>query len=177
MVKKRRIFVGYQLSETLQHEIGQWREQFVDLPVRWTPLEFLHVTLVPPWYEEDVDKIARLLQSMPQQLRQITVTFETITLGPESNRPRLIWARGEMPSQLFTFRSQLAAIVQRVEERRNPALHTTLARFNQEQFAQFPKKHISEPIRWEETISSFSLIESHLRRTGAVYETLANIQF
>lgn len=176
MVKKRRIFIGYQLSKALQYEIGRWREKFFDLPVRWTPLEFLHVTLVPPWYEKDVDKIARLLRSMPQQIRQFSVTFETINLGPDSNRPRLIWARGEMPPELFSLRVQLSATLQRFDDRRSSMLHTTLARFTNEQFGQFSYKQFLEIVKWEEKITSFSLIESHLRRTGAVYETLAKIQ-
>lgn len=175
MNKKKRIFVGYQLSEELQQEIGEWRENFLDLPVRWTPLDFLHVTLVPPWYEENVERVVHLLQTSFIPVKQVPVTFETINLGPDSVRPWLIWAKGQMPQKLFTLRMHLLEMLQRVE-RRDPVLHTTLARFTQKQFELFPKKHFLENIKWEERISSFSLIASHLKPTGAEYETLTKIQ-
>lgn len=174
-MSKKRIFIGYQLSEELQQKIGEWRKKYLYFPVRWTPLEFLHVTLVPPWYEENVDEVIRLLQECPNPVQQFSITFESINFGPDVRSPWLIWAKGEMTHELFALRAHLTIMLQKMENRHDPILHTTLARFNREQFSKLPSKQLVESISWEEKITSFSLIQSHLKRTGAEYETLAKI--
>lgn len=172
--------MGYLLSERLQREILQWQKKYQELPVRWIPSEFLHITFVPPWYEEDVAGVIEHLQTMPKQ-RQVSVTFETVMLGPDVNYPRLMWAKGEMPDELFTLRALLADRLDRSsfakasEDKQEPLLHTTLARFNQDQYASFAYKQLFEKIEWKETITSFTLLASHLKPTGAIYDPLVNI--
>lgn len=175
MNKKKRIFVGVTISEALREEIGKWRDAHIAFPVRWMPPENLHITLIPPWYEENVEQIIHVLQTMKPCVKPFPVVFEMIAFGPENKRPWLMWARGEMPLEFLLLKKQIADILQRKEERRHEILHTTLARFSLEQFNLFEEKNFLETIRWKEKITSFSLIESHLRRTGAEYETLEKI--
>lgn len=175
MNKKRRIFIGYILSKALQNNIEQWRRQFAGFPVRWIPAEQLHVTLVSPWYEQNVDEIASLLQSAQKPVNQFPILFKTITLGPDMMRPRLIWAKGAAPQELKTLKTYLTNLLKRKEEKRIPILHVTLSRLNKKQLSMFPKKTLPQNIAWKEKVTSFSLMESHLRRTGVVYETLVKI--
>lgn len=175
MNKKRRIFIACVISDKLQNIINNWRTRFADFPVRWIPLDHLHVTLVPPWYEQHVEKIISLLQSIQLPVRQFSIKFDNVTLGPDMEHPRLIWATGVMPEDLILLKTSLANILKRKEEKRTPLLHLTLARLNKKQLLMFPKKDFSEIVSWEEQIISFSVMESHLKRTGAVYETLVKI--
>ncbi len=175
MKKKKRIFIGVTISNALREEIGKWKEEHITFPVRWTPPENLHITLLPPWYEENVEEISDVLQNMKPCVKPFPVVFEMVAFGPENKRPWLMWARGEMPQEFLLLKKQLTNILQKGEERRHEILHTTLARFSLEQFQQFEEKNFLETIMWKDKISSFSLIESHLRRTGAVYETLTTI--
>lgn len=176
MSKKRRVFVGYELSDMLKQKVVKWQELHDYLPVRWTPRDNLHVTLVPPWYTEDVEDVITLLRSMKQSVEPFSVLFESLTIGPEDRRPWLLWARGQIPEAFLLLRAQLIYLLQRQDEKRTPVLHTTIARFDKKKFERFPDKNFSEAIQWEEKITSFSLIESHLRRTGAVYETLVKVE-
>ncbi len=56
---KKRIFIGIKLPEDLGKSIALWRRKYAgQVNVRWIQKRYLHVTLTPPWYEENVVKIS-----------------------------------------------------------------------------------------------------------------------
>jgi 2'-5' RNA ligase len=58
---KHRVFVAIRASRKLQEEVAAWVSSHAKLPVRWISPENLHITLVPPWYEEDTKRIANAI--------------------------------------------------------------------------------------------------------------------
>lgn len=177
MKNTKRVFVAIPISENTQKEILQWEENFQSLPVRWLKGKNLHITLIPPWYEGNVEKVEKALQGTWRNIEPFDVLFQKIIFGPNPREPRLIWAEGETPKELLELKADIERALDILPERRPFKTHLTLARFRPEEFRGFKIKNLNERVQWKETIASFVLMESHLEKTGAEYEILSQFEF
>lgn len=176
----KRVFIGLPTDFALQDAITIWQEGYHRLPVRWTPPHNLHITLIPPWEEENPAAVAGILSKFAGCVPPFTVRFEKISFGPTPDAPRLLWATGNAPEPLCELKDRLEEKLRKEGfdiplESRDLLLHLTIARFRAEDFSRFPNKRMDEPVEWENEISSFVLFESHLSPSGAEYEELARI--
>ena len=55
----KRVFIGMPVGEVFRDRACAFRVLHDNLPVRWISPENQHVTLVPPWYCDDVERFAR----------------------------------------------------------------------------------------------------------------------
>lgn len=163
------------LSKKMQQKIEEWREQIGETSIRWILPKNYHVTLIPPWYEQNSEGVITLLKSITKPVKPFTITFETVTFGPSEKNPRLMWAKGDSPTELLHLKSYLSTSLQKETEKRTPLMHVTLARFTHQQFVTFPEKKFKEKIQWRDLVRSFAVVESHLKRSGAEYEILEEI--
>jgi len=176
----KRVFVALGTTPELQEAVAAWAAAHGTLPVRWLSGKNLHVTLVPPWYENDHGAVARQLQPLGRT-KTFTVQFDRVSYGPSLREPRLIWAEGAALRELVELKRQIESLLGaclpagRRSETRPFRLHLTLARFRPEQFASFPVKHLDERVLWTEEVRSVLLMESHLSPSGADYKVLAEI--
>lgn len=68
---KHRLFIAITLSEELQKEILAWEvlwQKRLDSRIRWLAGKNLHLTLVPPWYEENVGETVRVFEIFGRHL-------------------------------------------------------------------------------------------------------------
>lgn len=173
---KRRIFVALGISEELQRKIKAWEKNWRYLPARWINKENLHITLIPPWYESKISEIESKLRLNKSLLKPFTLIFQHITFGPNPKKPRLIWLEGERLFELELLKNKLEKILQQKAEKRDYTVHMTLARFKPKDFSNVAIKTLNEKVNWEERIDKFFLMESHLRKSGAEYDKLAEIR-
>jgi 2'-5' RNA ligase len=197
----RRIFIAIPISENLQREILEWEENFKNLPVRWLQGKNLHITLVPPWYTDEVEKIKEACRNFKKISQSISyhpieqsdivspfeIEFRKVTYGPDPQRPRLIWAEGKTPAEIRNLKLEIERALNQKPEERQFKLHLTLARFGprplrqrsgaggSETFSSFPIKKLDEKVDWKERVESFVIMESHLSPEGADYEVLEKI--
>lgn len=159
------------MSKVLEQAILAWANEHKNLPVRWILGKNLHITLVPPWAEDNVDDIISRLKKA--EAGGFDVKFDNISLGPNGNEPRLIWAKGQTPKELLDLRLKIYDSLGGQLESRPFRLHLTLARFRSEDFENFPVKILNESVNWPMRAERFVLYESHLSPDGADYEVLA----
>lgn len=178
-MSKHRLFIALPISPTLKGKIFDWSRKYNTLPVRWISRKNLHLTIIPPWYENSPEKIKKILQkfSKKNKGKPLHLNFESITYGPNQSSPRLIWASGQHSSEVNDFKNNLENFLKEQdisikEEKRLFRPHLTLARFKPEYFSEFPIKKIDDKISWKTKISKFVLMESHLSKSGADYEIL-----
>ena len=69
----KRIFIGLPIAKTLAEEISKWQEGQQKLPVRWLAPKNLHLTLIPPWYETDVERVAAQLVAVGELVQPFLV--------------------------------------------------------------------------------------------------------
>jgi len=173
-----RVFVAVPISAGLQAEIFNWRKRLKNLPVRWLDGENLHITLVPPWYaeENDIPKLGELLGETAKGKKVFRVIFRNVSFGPDSKRPRLIWADGDAVPAASRLKEDAEKLFGVKSEYRPWKMHLTIARFKEEDFAGFPLKKLDEKVSWEMEASSVVLMQSHLSPQGADYEVLKEIK-
>lgn len=169
---KRRIFVALPIERQLQDEILAWEHQFKKLSVRWLTGKNLHITLVPPWYADDVEAVIKKLRKAKHLVGLFDIAFSRVAYGPTTREARLIWAEGETPHELPALKASIEKVLDAESEKRSFRLHLTLARFRPETFSSFSIKTLDEKVSWSQSCNRFVLMESHLSRTGADYEII-----
>jgi len=177
---RRRIFVALLISEGLKEAVVKWRELFSrENPedarrLRWIRGEDLHITLLPPWYddEEGILDIQKKLKELNGKTEEFVCSFKSVSYGPSPSRPRLIWLNGRAPSTLLGFKEKLELILGKKAEARRYLLHLTIARFRPDEISSFRLKKLYKPFEFEELSSEFALMESHLSPEGAHYTIL-----
>jgi RNA 2',3'-cyclic 3'-phosphodiesterase len=162
----KRVFVAILLSSELQQQATHFAEAH-ELPVRWINSKNLHITLVPPWQEDDIEEAKRKLHRLT--FSPIPITLDTVTYGPPSS-PRLIWAIGEASEELRTLQETVAKMFKASPQF---LLHLTLARFKPSTYKSLP--HLREHINWRMRAQSVALIESRLLPHGAEYTILDEV--
>ncbi len=198
-----RIFLAIPASPGLQQQAFEFQQQHSNLHVRWLSGHNLHITLVPPWEEDNIETVIEILNrhydrpqhqmfgerrnpylheksrqgSLDKARDDMRVIFTSASFGPNPNSPRLIWATGETPKALPELKSKLESILNTQPEQRDFKTHITLARFRPDDFKTFPSKSLIEQIHWGMPVDSFVLYESHLSPSGAEYEILETFKF
>ena len=167
-----RIFVALEISEKFQQEISAWENNRQHLPARWIAPKNLHITLLPPWEENNIDLIKNKLKDIKMEFDSIDLGFNSISYGPNPREPRLIWASGQAPNNIILLKKKIEESLYIKSEPRKFLLHLTLARFNQYDFKNFKVKEINERVDWNDVIKSFVIMESRLLPGGADYVIL-----
>ncbi len=172
----KRIFIAIKISSEIQKKADDWKAGFAALPVRWIPMENLHITLIPPREEENVWEIISKAEKIRGKISPFDIEFQKITYGPDSNNPRLIWACGDAAESLIKLKKEIAGLLGAKKLIREFKPHLTLARFRPEDYFSFPIKKLNECVSWTEKVDSICFMESILKQEGAEYKVLKIIK-
>lgn len=171
--QRSRLFIGIPIPVSLHKEISQWREQYEKkLPVRWVPLDNLHITVVPPWDEEHPGKPLKRLAKLVLGVRPFSLEFHMVSFGPTRGRPRLIWAEGDLTEPFEFVCRTVAKTLKKPRPRSDLLVHLTLARFHPRDYVLFDVQHLNDCVSWRMEVKTIILYESHLLPGGAHYEEL-----
>ena len=167
------------ISQELRDKIINWQAEFkrrapeTAEKIRWLTGESLHITILPPWYEDDegIEKAKKALNFVSGG-DKFDCFFESVSYGPDPRWPRLVWLSGETPLQLVDLKNRITQTLKIKNESRPFLLHLTTGRFRSEDFSSFSIKNLNESFEFKETIKEFALIKSHLEKGGARYEII-----
>lgn len=167
----KRLFVALPVAGSLNSDALTWQADHVGWPVNWLSGENLHITMVAPWFETDVDRVIKKLDEFAASPRHtFFIDFNKITFGPNRQSPRLIWAEGNPPRSLLKLKDEIEIALNRPDPRFY-RLHLTLARFKAEDFGS-SLPNLYDRVDWGSEIKSFVLIESILKPEGAEYKKI-----
>ena len=174
----KRIFIGIEASKKIKNKVSKIKNNYRDISfLRWINARNLHVTLLPPWYEDNLEEIRKMLERIKSEFKPFTLKFSEVKFGPTSKNPRLIWAEGDAPEELNKLEKLLEKSFKKLPEKREFKLHLTLARFKYDSFAESKKPNVYEKILWIQKVNSITLFESVLRPSGAEYIVISRIKF
>ena len=161
---KKRVFIGIKASKNLQNKIAKWQKANKNLPVRFIKPKNLHLTLIPPWYEENFQDIKSQIAKV--EFEKFTINFSAVYINFNN---RVIWTEtSKPPKAIFKLQKNLATIFRKYEERPFK-VHLTIARFKDAK----PLKDVNfEKIKWQEKVSKITLFESILGKKEANYKVL-----
>jgi len=160
-MSEAKIFLGLAPSREFFETYEGWRAHWKHLPVRWLEAEDLHITIVPPWHEANPERVKlKLLDFKSSHTVGILLHFNYVSFGPSLKHPRLIWAEGVAPEKLILLKDELEEFLGLEKTAKPLRLHITLARFKEEQFANFPVQDISQNADWVCHVEDILLMES-----------------
>jgi len=181
---KRRIFIAINLSEKVKKRLKEYREKHNNLPVRWTKISSLHLTLVFIGYvdNEQMLEACKIAREMASKADSFFINFKRITFGPADYKiPRMIWLEGTASQELSDLKKKLEqalinedAGLQKADNRAfNP--HITLARVKANEWRKLLMSDINtveEKLDLQFEVDSIEVMESDLKFDGAEYATL-----
>lgn len=170
-----RVFVGIPISDDIRKKVEKFAEEHSIFPVRWTEGKNLHITLVPPWKETNIDLILKRLETLKSAFSDIYLEFTGVAFGPNERSPRLIWAFGSATPELNNLTKKVNLLLEFDPPENELFLHTTLARFRPETFSDFKLKNLKESIDWKMRAEKIILYKSKLRAEGSDYIPLGEV--
>ena len=174
--KPARVFIAIGITEKLQAEILEWEKDWQVMPVKWQSGKNLHITLIPPWYESDVDAVMRLLKNSSGRLAPFEIEFSCVRFGPNPESPRLIWAEGEPTKEILALKQMVEKAAGHKNTFPEPwKMHITIAKFKEEEFHLFPIKKLDQAVSWRQKVDHIHLMESHEDASGTDYTLLEEV--
>lgn len=162
------------LSPQFQEKLYEWKQSALTLPVRWTPEDNLHVTIIPPWHEVNVERVKRIFAHLPI-LHPFSLHFTDIGPGPTPYHPRLLWTTAEAAPQLVALRGHLHTLLKQPTEKRPYIPHVTLGKLFTPAHPQSDIPPFQSSFHWREHIQHIHLVQSLLHKSGAQYKVLATV--
>ncbi len=145
------------LSQEARKQIKDFQEKHQNLPVKWTSLDDLHITLVPPFCTIDLDKLVSVLKdySFPEAFE---IRIKIVSYGPNKESPRLIWALMEESESLYNLKKEIYKSLNLKLPEQKFLPHITLAKFK-----YLDKKDLEikfEDLNIVEKVEHFDLIQT-----------------
>lgn len=175
------LFIAVIVSEEIKKELlfSQKLQKKFGENLRWLAPQNLHLTLAfLGWIKEE--KIVKIKDILRESVNEVSTPFfvnlTKVSLGPDSKRPRLVWAEGRTNNEFSHFveklKQELISAGIFVDQKHLFRPHLTLARAkNKELFG----KKIEEKIDLTFRIEEIALMESKLKKGGARYIILESI--
>lgn len=157
---KKRIFIAIPASSEFQKAAMKYSLEHAALPVRWLPNQNLHLTLIPPM-EIPVAAVAQLANQLRtiQDHQPFEIHFDKVTFGPQLNQPRLIWATGKAPNELYKLKEGIEQAIDYQPDRKL-LMHITLARFEANQFHKQWHQQLQSKVHMTMLVERFVIMES-----------------
>ncbi|HHH12560.1 MAG TPA: RNA 2',3'-cyclic phosphodiesterase [Candidatus Moranbacteria bacterium] len=160
-----RVFLAVAVPAQVEKQISRKLVPLRDLPVRWSRPENLHLTLT---FAGDLDdgRVLSLLKALPEALEGIEpfdLVLDRITLGPDSERARMIWLTASEPSEnLARLRTATDRLVAPQRARHRPLrAHITLGRVIRSRWRKLPEKPtVDIPVRVVLPVTVVTVCES-----------------
>lgn len=177
-MEPKRLFVAIPVTGALEQAVLGWQADHLAWPVKWLKADNLHITVVSPWLEDDIDSVVSKLEGFVDKIkkgeldiRPFDLRFFKIVFGPNRFSPRLVWAEGQSPVQLLELKNRLEQALAKPDGRFF-RLHLTLGRFKLEDFGPAGLPDLFDRIDWGQEVKSFALFESILADGQAEYKKI-----
>jgi len=157
---KHRIFIAINLPEEIKKTLVNYQEKWLELPIRWTKKDNLHITLefLGDVLDEELLKVFQDARELASKHQPFSITLNKICYGPPQKMPpRMIWVVGE-----------------KIQEFDIPS-HITLGRIKAWEFRKIEPEErpiVDEEINLTFAVDSIEVMESQLKRGGPSYTIL-----
>jgi len=184
---RHRIFIAINLPEDIRKELIFYQSRWPELPIKWTKKENLHITLVFLGYlsNEELLEVYKAAKEAALESKPFSVNLNRICYGPPRKiPPRMIWVEGEKSKEFTLLKNNLEKFligsdkIRFSSENRSFSPHITLGRIKVWEWRKIEpeeRPEIEEEIALDFEVSSVEVMESKLKRGGAEYVILENV--
>ena len=154
-----RVFVGLKLTPEIARELAKIAQELKHLDVQLTATDDIHLTLVPPWNEISISEAIEKLRLVTAKFGTFLLTIQHVGYGPDSRRPRLLWAGCAATDEIVALRAALLEVFGRTDERPFRP-HVTLVRIRGNGRAIARKHPIDRQLSLTQQVESVQLFQS-----------------
>lgn len=179
---KRRIFLAVNLPAGIKKKLVSLKEDWQDLPAKWTKPGNLHITLSFLGYMEDdeVPEVCRQAREAASQESPFGMKLiKTCYAPPEKKIPRMIWAIGEKGGPFSDLKRKVEESLGESGDRRRKTgdviPHVTLARIRKWDWQSIEpedRPDVEKGLDLSFQVNSFEVMESKLKKGGPDYLVL-----
>jgi RNA 2',3'-cyclic 3'-phosphodiesterase len=179
---KKRIFLAINLPKGVKKKLISLREDWADLPAKWTKPENLHITLSFLGHMEDdeVLSVCREAEKLASRENPFKINLlKTCYAPPGKEVPRMVWAIGEKGGRFSDLKRTLEKSLGETEDKRRQtgdvSPHITLARIRKWDWQKIEpedRPEIEKDLNVSFQADSFEVMESRLKRGGPDYVVL-----
>ena len=186
---KHRIFIAINLPERVKNKLNEYQGKWIDLPIRWTKKDNLHITLIFLGYlsDEELLEVCNITKEVASKYQFFTISLRKIYYGPPKKMPpRMVWVEGEGSKELEKFQGNLenallnSSTTKEIgSENRTYSPHITLGRIKTWEWRKMEPEErpdVNEEINLTFEINSIEVMESQLKRGGPNYTILESCQ-
>lgn len=170
-----RLFVAAVLPEALKDKLQEQLSEFEHPHVRFVPRQNLHLTLyfignVSP---SQLENIQKTIKKTARRYQPFTLRFAQTEPGPNSRKPRLVWARFKQDDTFEKLSKELTEQLCEEEPSKQKAIpHITLARFRKDKPAPKDLPIVTSEQPLELHVAGVALWQSELASPHPVYSIL-----
>ena len=109
-MRQHRIFIAINLPENIKKKLADFQKKWPELPVRWTKLNDIHITLafIGSVRNEELLDICKITKEVTSRHASFFVNLNKICYGPPKKMPpRMIWAEGEKSQEIAVLKNDL----------------------------------------------------------------------
>lgn len=184
-----RIFIAINLPEDLKKKLADYQKKWPEIPVRWTELDNIHITLAFLGYINDEELLETSKTVKEAALRHVSffIDLNKICYGPPKKMPpRMIWVKGEKSEDFASLRDDLdkslsdSETIRFSSEKREFSPHITLGRIRQWEWQRIEPEErpkVNEDINLSFSVDSIEIMESVLKKGGPEYTILESAKF
>lgn len=178
---RHRVFIAINLPEDIKKELISHQLKWMELPIRWTKKNNLHITLAFLGYlrEEEIVGTIKIMKEIVSKYQPFLINLKKIVYGPTDKKPpRMIWVEGEGSEKLGKLQRDLnnalsgLSLEPRGGSEKAYIPHITLGRLRQWEFRAIEseeKPEVNEEINLSFEVNSVDIMESRLKRGGREY--------
>lgn len=202
-MRQRKIFIGVSLPNLVRKRLGEFIEKWQDspphqkmgaitlpekqtdfgcggLPVKWSRVENLHITVLflGYVYDEKLLEICAATQKACQRARNFEVTLTDIMLGPKEDEGKLIWAIGEPDDNLKALRESIEINLNTyVRGKKDFRPHVTMGRIRRDKWLKLPEVPVvNKKINYVVPVDRIDIMESVLEKGKRKFIILESCQ-
>jgi 2'-5' RNA ligase len=185
-----RAFIAIDLSPEIHKRLDQvaseLKERLAGVPVRWVPVENVHLTLkfLGDVSLTNLEILKKILRSEAGNHLPFEISIGQLGAFPSKRRPRVIWVGVEAPQELMDLQRAIESETTRLgyaRDRREFSPHLTLGRISRNANSA-DLRQIGEVLKNYEVgflgatrVKEVHLFRSDLQPGGAVYTSLLNV--
>ncbi len=173
-MKRHRVFIAINLPEKVKKRLTDYQERWLELPVRWTKEDNLHITLffLGNLIDEEIVDACKIVREIASKHSSFSINLNKICYGPVGKiPPKMIWAIGEKTEEFVSLRKDMGF----KSEKGGFSPHITLGRiraFEWKRIEPEERPQVEEDINFNFEVNSIEVMESVLKRGGPEYTIL-----
>lgn len=175
-MQKRKLFIEIEVPDRLKKRLVEKTEKWQNLPVKWSRVENLHITLLFLGYVDEsvMPDICQRVSEAASKIESFDINFEKIEIGPSPEKPQTIWFVGEPSEGLRSLHEEIEKELDIFQiEKKQFRPHITLGKIKKGKWEELKEVPVvDENFKVSFSVDNIFVMESRADEGGQEYHVI-----